>query len=1011
MNDVLRVLMYANWKGCIGEDIAVVCNSDGEIVCIGNTVGNCQIYCNVKNIAECECVGVIGDYIATGIFNDNGEFIMDDVTSINYEYGCVDGYDYVEFVDHATGKRMEIVKMTNTKTNTKAMEKLTAMGFTIEPATAEHIKEVKANMPTEKPEIIEIHDLNEKARTESHCNFKMYDPKKINMHIGYKPVISHDFTKEKSVMKSVSACKRIIKNSLALPAISTMHDAYYERKKAEYIATTEKIKRDRQIKAEAGKKLASEKAKENYNRLKSFEVVLNVSAVDVINDKIKERKPEKANIYSCKANTLETSIDYTTTDLKDLERLNNKKAKIENTLDTFELLEKSKIEKEIDVIKRKAVKRTDKNLVKHSNKSLKDVTDYAKEAKARNEELTKQAKSTTNRSEFIAYSKKFKKAFRNVVNEEYSENCRDASVKLSALHEKQKALDEKRKALKIKIAACDSVISQLTKTDPNKINYSLINSKLDIIGIGLTEYSLKEIQAIKTSISDTYNKVISAIDNCVADIKALTNLNSTYSKIRNGKEIKIDVTTKSLDKNIFFSVVVGYDINKNNSTYAILHIRQLTEKTLEKMNITDYVIDVNYNVFRNNSADVKLALSRQITKRQAYNMIARQGSKTQYNIYHCAMRNDFDDHDTADIYSVAYTQLLNCLSTKNADDIATAKKVINVVNSKIQHLNKYNDCHVIEKYVSTANKALKDVYKIEFLKATSDYNRNKSVITLLENMYTAISEKSVKALKTSCYNKINTYLTSIRAIREKSDIENLDSVIESETERFYTLFEDNQEVEYSEKSTILKMCYSAMKKCLNKDALKVFELMGKGYSTTQIAEKKKVDKSAISHQIAEIKQAFLKCYADIKNSAENTHLFANNPIVFDPAVFADCKPISDKTEKIINTYNRNAEIDRIKNAVNSSSSAKENIKIEFEKYVKTKLRDIDIQIINVLIDDTSVRDTAKTLDIDMNVVKRTKLKITSKIYELIEKHCNITVNKNDLKKVNLSVLFDIVKIA
>lgn len=925
---------------------------------------------------------------------------------------------------------MEIVKMTNTNTKVKAMEKISAMGITIEPATAEHIKEVKANMSTEKPEIIEITGIvSVKNKLLKACkmsateieSIRMVNGSKVGYHVNlihtkmlgdYDPVVVFDTISGKAfdfvalsvvdpyveyffkhyhrltaiskkttsksdlIISSVNMCESIVKKS-TVPKLPKYAEC-----------TVKKIKTE-----------SAERAKADYKKRVEMDKA------------IKERKPEKLNEYSCNSNTLIMPIDYTNTDLKEIERLKNKWSKIGLSNDTFDLLEKSKIESDVEKIKRKAVKRTSKNMTKCSNKSLKEITDNAKEIKAKNEELTAIAKNMTSRTEYISYSKKFKKAFRNVVDIEYNENCCDASVKMSALHEKQKALDAKRKALKLKISACDSVISQLTKTDPNKINYSLINSKLDIIGIGLTEYSLKEIQAIKTSISDTYNKVISAIDNCVADIKALTNLNSAYSKIKSGKEIKIDVTTKSLDKNIYFSVVVGYDIKENNSTYAILHTRQLTEKTLAKIGLNECIVDVNYNIFRNSDPDVKLALARQITKRQSFNMIQRQGSKTQYNIYYCAMRNDFNDHDTSDIYSAAYTQIENTLSVKNAADAVKAKKVIIAVNSKIQHLNKYTDCHVIDKYVSTANRCLKDVYNIDFVEVSDDYNKNKSLVTLLENMYTAISEKSVKALKTSCYNKINAYLTSIRAIREKSDIEDIGSVIESESERFYTLFEDNQEVEYSEKSTILKMCYAEMKKGLNESALKVFELMGKGYSTTQIAEKKKVDKSAISHQIAEIKQAFLKCYADIKNSAENTHLFANNPIVFDPAVFADCKPISDKTEKIINTYNRNAEIDRIKNAVNSSSSAKENIKIEFEKYVKTKLRDIDIQIINVLIDDTSVRDTAKTLDIDMNVVKRTKLKITSKIYELIEKHCNITVNKNDLKKVNLSVLFDIVKIA
>ena len=885
------------------------------------------------------------------------------------------------------------------------MEKFAALGFIIEPVTAEHVKEVKENMSTEKPEIIEVHDLSEKTRIESHCNFKMYDPEKINMHIGYKPVISHDFTTEKTIMRSVSACKRIIKNSLALPAISTMHDAYYERKKAEYIATTEKIKRDRQIKVETEKKLASEKAKENYNRLKSFEVVLNVSTVDVINDKIKRRKPEKANIYSCKANTLETSIDYTKTDLKQLETLSNKKAKIENTLDAFELLEKSKIENEVEKIKRKAVKRTNKNLTKCSNKSLKEITDNAREIMKHNAELTATAKQITTLSEFITMSRQFKKAFRSVVESEYNDSYKNMSAKRKSLHEKQTKLDEKRKALKLKISACDSIISQLTKTDPNKVNYSLIDSKLDIIGISLTEYSLKEMQAVKTSISDTYNKVISTIDNCVADIKALSDIETTYTKIKHGKEILIDITTKNLDKNVNFAVVVGYDIKENNSTFALLHIRQLTEKTLEKMGLTDCIIDINYNIFRNPSSDVKLALARQITKRQAYNMIARQGSKTQYNIYHCAIRNDFADHDTGDIYSTAYTQIINTLSVKNAADIVKAKKVISALNAKIQHLNPDIDGYIVNKYVKTANAALKDVYKIAFVVADNDYKTNKSFITVLENMYTAISEKSVKALKTSCYNKINAYLTSIRAIGEKSDIETLDSVIESETERFYTLFEDNQEVEYSEKSVILRKCYAEMKKGLNESALKVFELMGKGYSATQIAEKKKVDKSAISHQMTEIKQAFLRCYADIKNSAENTHLFANNPIVFDPAVFADCKPISDKTEKIINTYNRNAEIDRIRNAIAEMKLTEYKcMKYHFDKYVDS-LKDNQKKIYLMLLDNNaSDRKIADFLKIDRGIVKRLREKTVKKIYDIIEEYTKITVDKKALQKISVNVL-------
>ena len=904
------------------------------------------------------------------------------------------------------------------------MEKFAALGFIIEPVTAEHVKEVKENMSTEKPEIIEISGvipfknkllkvckmsaaevesirMASNNKVDHHVNLihtKMigdYDPvvvfdtisgkmfdfvvlSVVDPHIEYFFKHYHELTaigkkttsKTDLIINSVNECETIVKNN-TVPKLP---------KHAEYTAKKMKTESVERTKADYKKRVEMDKA-------------------------IKERKPERLNEYSCNANTLITSIDYTNTDLKEIERLKNKWGKIGLSNDTFDLLEKSKIENEIAKVKRKAVKRISKNLTKCSNKSLKEITDNAREIMKHNAELTATAKQITTLSEFITMSRQFKKAFRNVVDIEYNENCLDVSAKLSALHEKQKALDEKRKQLKAKISACDSVIRQLEKADKNKINFSLIDSKLDIIGIDLTDYSLAEIQAVKTSISDTYNKVVSAIDNCVADIKALSDIETTYTKIKTGKEILIDVTTKNLEKNIYFSVVVGYDIKENNSTFALLHIRQLTEKTLAKMGLTDCIIDINYNIFRNPSSDVKLALARQITKRQAYNMIARQGSKTQYNIYHCAIRNDFADHDTGDIYSTAYTQIINTLSVKNAADIVKAKRVINALNSKIQHLNPDIDGYIINKYVKTANAVLKDVYKIAFVVADNDYKTNKSFITVLENMHTAISEKSVKALKTSCYNKINAYLTSIRAIREKSDIETLDSVIESETERFYTLFEDNQEVEYSEKSIILKMCYSAMKKCLNKDALKVFELMGKGYSATQIAEKKKVDKSAISHQMTEIKQAFLRCYADIKNSAENTHLFANNPIVFDPAVFADCKPISDKTEKIINTYNRNAEIDRIRNAIAEMKLTEYKcMKYHFDKYVDS-LKDNQKKIYLMLLDNNaSDRKIADFLKIDRGIVKRLREKTVKKIYDIIEEYTKITVDKKALQKISVNVL-------
>lgn len=919
--------------------------------------------------------------------------------------------------------------MTNTKTNTKAMEKLASMGFTIGQATAEHIENVKANMSAEKPEIIEISGIIPfKNKLLKVCkmsapeveSIRMASDRKVDHHVNliptkmigdYDSVVVFDTISGKTfdfvamsavdryvldfsyhkitvvgkkttsksdlIINSVNMCESIVKKSTVLKL-----PKYAE-------CTVEKIKTE-----------SAERTKADYKKRVEMDKA------------IKARKPGKLNEYSCNANTLIMPIDYTNTDLKEIERLKNKWGKIGLSNDTFDLLEKSKIESDVEKIKRKAVKRTSKKLTKCSNKSLKEITDNAREIMKHNAELTAAAKQTTTKLEFISMSRQFKKAFRNVVDIEYNENCLDVSAKLSALHEKQKALDEKRKQLKTKISACDSVISQLEKTDKNKINFSLIDSKLDIIGINLTDYSLSEIQAVKTSITTTLTNINAKIGNILDDIKALTGINAVYSKIKNGKEIKIDVTTKSLDKNVYFSVVVGYDIKENNSTYAILHIRQLTEKTLEKIGLNECVIDVSYNIFRNSDPDIKLALARQITKRQAYNMIARQGSKTQYNIYHCAMRNDFADNDTSDIYSVGYTQILNCLSVKNPADTVKAKKVITAVNSKIQHLNKYKDCHVIDKYVNTANKCLKDVYKIDFVTISDDYNKNKRLITMLENMHNAVKNKNVTALKTSVYNAINDYMTSIRAIREKSDIDDLDSVIESETDRFYTLFEDNQAVEYSEKSTILKMCYSAMKKCLNDSAVKTFELMSKGYSEAQIAEKRKISKPAISEQITEIKQAFIKCYTDIKNNENNKELFKNNPIVFDPSVFDDCKTISEKSEKIITTYQKNTEIDKIKKAVSEMPLTEYKcMKYNFKKFLdgfNTLQRQIYIKLLE---NNASDRKIADFLEIKRDRVKDLREKIIKTIQTIIEEYTTITIDKTALKKTPLSVYVNFFAIA
>lgn len=885
------------------------------------------------------------------------------------------------------------MKIVNTS---KAMEKLSNLGITMECVSSDKMQTLKASCTANTDiKIVYCADYAEKTHLKKIAAIEKHIAH-VKANITPVKKIECVYCADRADMQKKKKYHAYLEKMFNADSKAT--DPKAEKKSAVIPTSPERAK------------AISEKAKADYKKRVEMDKA------------IKTRKPEKLNEYSCNSNTLITSIDYTNTDLKEIERLKNKWSKIGLSNDTCDLLEKSKIESEVEKIKRKAVKRTNKNLVKHSNKSLKDITDNAKEIKARNEELTAIAKSMTSRMEYISYSKKFKKAFRNVVDIEYNENCLDVSAKLSSLHEKQKRLDAKRKALKIKISACDSVISQLTKTDPNKINYSLINSKLDIIGIGLTEYSLQEIQAVKTSINTTLTNVNAAIGNILDDIKALTNLETAYTKIKTGKEILIDVTTKELDKNIYFSVVVGYDIKENNSTYAILHIRQLAEKTLAKIGLNECIVDVNYNIFRNSDPDMKLALARQITKRQAYNMIARQGSKTQYQIYYACMHNDFSHHDTADIYSVAYTQILTCLSVKNPTTLLKVKNVLSALNAKIQHLNYTIDIDKIKKYVFTANNFLK--YEINYtdILATRDYNKNKRLITLLENMYNAVKNKNVTVLKASVYNAINEYLTSIRSIRENDKITlNLDDYINrmsntdynSDNETLVTNpYADNDNAEIKRK--ILFECYKNVKKCINNSTAKTFDLMCKGYTEIQISEKRKMQKSTISEHISEIKKAFMQSYITLTKS-DNTEIkqaFKNNVIVFDPSVFDDCKAISEKTEKIIDTYNKNIEVDKIKNAVGEMSAVKyADMQNAFITFVKSELRDIDIQIFSLLNDDTSVRDTAEKLSINMNVVKRTRIKIINKTLDIIERYAEITINRDSLKKVEFSTIIELIKTA
>lgn len=907
-----------------------------------------------------------------------------------YMYVLTDGYEMIEYEG-------ENEKTENNKNEmeSKTMKNTTVNGITLEIATSAHVAHAKANMSTEKPEIIEVHDLNEKSRIESHCNFKMYDPEKINIHIGYKPVISHDFTKEKSVIKSVAACKRII-NILCLPSESVMHDTYektLEKKKADYLLNLKKIADNKKAKEDNEKRLASERAKQNLEKLASHKYK-SESVIDSIDKAIKERKPERLNIYSTSANTLDDLTDS-------------------------------------------------KTLIKNANTALKTIKNNISNKKAISEKFITEIKRCTLRREFIGYAKRFKQSFIKIVNAEYSEKTKNiykykktvvkqsakkpakfklekTPLKLFYLTCKKSRLAKKIADLDKKINACISVINQLEKIDINKINYNLIATKLQTIGgFDTDECTLVKIQAVKNQLANTLHNTMSALDNIENRIDVIKNIDTAYSKIKNGNEIVIDITTNQLVNNVYFRICCGYNCTNDNSTSALLHIRKLVEKTMQSINISGYNAEINYNVFEN--VNTILSLAKQITKRQSFNMIQRQGSKTQYQIYYACMRNNFEDHDVADIYSTAYTQILTCLSVKNPAILLKVKNVLSALNAKIQHLNYTIDIDKIKKYVFTANNFLKYEINHTDILATRDYNKNKRLITLLENMYNAVKNKNVTALKTSVYNAINEYLTSIRSIRENDKMTlNLDDYINRMSNADYNAdnetlvtnpYADNDNTEIKRK--ILFECYKNVKKCINNSTAKTFDLMCKGYTEIQISEKRKIDRKTIAKHVTDIKTAFLKAYSDIKQS-DNTEIkqaFENNVIVFDPSVFADCRSISEKTEKIVNTYERNTEFEKLSNIIDKMHYKEFTaMKDSFKKFLST-FDDKQKTIFIKLLDNKSTYEIAESLQIDRGRVKRIREKSIKTAYKIIEEYTKTTVNKEALKKAVFADIISLFEIA
>lgn len=590
------------------------------------------------------------------------------------------------------------------------------------------------------------------------------------------------------------------------------------------------------------------------------------------------------------------------------------------------------------------------------------------------------------------YAAEFKAAFKSVVIAEYKDSIKNRKSKIHALNKKLNADKKDSESLEKIIKALTAVQNQLKKDNPNT---ELIERKLTDHGVSLEIVTPETVAACKAYYTDKLHRTISEREFIIESIHELNNSKMLYRRILKGNEITIQITTRYLVNNVCFSMPVGYICNNDNSTYAIRRIHELSAAALKSMDISDYYINVNYNIF--NNTDTLLPLARQLIKRQSFNMIQRQGSKTQYAIYYTCMRNDFTDHDAADLYSVCYTTLLTALSVQNAAAVVTNIKILERLNRIIQHLNPVIDCDRIEKTAAAANRYIEKYHCI--IKATKDYNKNKRLITMLTNIHAAAVNHDITALKTACYNAMNDYLTSIRAIR---DLDKITLNIDQYFDQLITTIDMSDTA--AVKNHALQLAYNETKKHLTKSTLTTFSYMLKGYTPAQIAEKRKIDKSTISKHTNDIRAAFCTAYTSLVNSGKIDN--STNAILFDPSIFAAVKTVSEKQKKVVDTYNKNAELEKIAAAVSRDTVAAACMKYEFKKFIKG-LKIHELQVVTELLNGKSIRKTAAAADISKSAALRVKTKIIDTFYSIVELNTNININRNALVKVNFNQLISI----
>lgn len=631
-------------------------------------------------------------------------------------------------------------------------------------------------------------------------------------------------------------------------------------------------------------------------------------------------------------------------------------------------------------------------LKKDAAAAVHDMTVKATEQKKLESRFAAEVKRCTLKRESEKYAAAFKAALKSAVVAEYKDSLKNRKSKIRVLGKKINAVKTNIESLEKTIKALTAVQNQLKKDNPNT---ELIERKLADHGVSIEIVTPETVAAVQSYYKDKLHRCKSEYEYAVQSIHELNDIKTLYRRIISSDEITIQITTRYLVNNVCFEIPVGYICKNDNSTYVIRRMYELAAAALKSMDISDYYISVNYNVF--NNTDTLLPLAKQLIKRQSFNMVKRQGSKTQYAIYYACMRNDFTDHDTADIYSVCYSTLVTALSVKNPAAVATNIKILERLNGMIQHLSPVIDCDQIERHTAAANRYIEKYHGI--IKATKDYNKNKRLITMLANIHAAAVNHDIAALKTACYNAMNDYLTSIRAIRDSDRITlNIDDYID----RLIRAIDIDDLT--AVKKHALQLAYNKTKKHLTKSTLKTFSYMLRGYTAVQIAEKRKIDRSTISKHINDIRAAFCTAYTSLIDSKRIDN--STNLILFDPSVFAAVKAISEKQKKVVDAYNKNTELEKIAAAVNADITAAACMKYEFKKFIKG-LKEYELQAVAELLNNKSIRDAAAVADISKSSVLRVKTRVTDTFYSIIELNTDISIDRNALVKVNFSQLISI----